>query len=102
MKRQERSASSLGSLANIVPKCQIGGESVKANLTTGKNRGNLGGNEIINGPAWDICGSGSQHIGKLENLRANRDYSGNYADKPVVLLAVFLPVGIQASALSHF
>jgi hypothetical protein len=73
------------------------GESVKTNLTTGKKPPKIGDTELINGPAWDVCGSGSQYIGKLENLRANSDYSEKYASKPAVLLAVFLTVGIQAS-----
>ena len=73
------------------------GESVKANLTMGENYGKMGGIEIINGPAWDICASGSEYIGKLENLRLNSDYTEKYAGEPAVLLAVFLPVGIQAS-----
>ena len=37
----------------------------------------------------------SQYIGKLENVRVNSDYSDKHAGKPMILLAVFLPVGIQ-------
>jgi hypothetical protein len=55
------------------------GESVKTNLTAGKTPPKNGGTELTNGPAWGICGSGSQYIGKLEKLRANNDYSDKYA-----------------------
>ena len=34
-----------------------------------------------------------------ENLRTNSDIAKNTRARPVVLLAVFLPVGIQASTL---
>jgi hypothetical protein len=44
---------------------------------------------------------GTKYIGKLENLRVDSDYSEKEAGEQVVLLAVFLPVGIQASLDSH-
>jgi hypothetical protein len=52
---------------------------------------------MISSPARDFCGSGTQYIDKVENLRGNSDYSEKHAGKPVFPLAVFLPVGIQAS-----
>ena len=94
------SVSSLGSLVNIAPKCQIGEKASRPNGQRPKTAEN-GGADPIDGHACDICGSGSQYIGKLENLRGNSDYREKYADKPVVLLAVFLAVGIQASVSGH-
>jgi hypothetical protein len=40
-------------------------------------------------------------MGKLENMQQIGDYSGKNAANPVAPLGFFLPVGIQASALSQ-